>query len=142
MRRLPKNLKTAFTSTVIKYRDLTLFLIGLYFFFKGIIELAPGVQLPHSRWVQGLDENVETVYALLAIVTGQYLIWQHTLRHFNWWYQITRNVIFFAFLFQVWVMFATFTADPPYDIYGWISTVLAAVLGSIYIFLGVKRDGP
>lgn len=141
MKRLFKKISDLFVVTIPKYRDFTLFLIGLYFFFKGIIELAPGVQLPHSRWINDVSETVENIYAWLAVATGQYLMWQHALRHFGWWYQVTRNVVFFAFLFQIWVMFATFTADPPYDIFGWVSTVLAAVLGSIYIFMGVKRDG-
>jgi hypothetical protein len=132
-------IESGYVHFIEKYQQALLFAMGIYFIFKGLIESGPGVQLPQSRFFLGGGETAEAIYSVVAILMGIYLIIQHRMVKYKWWYGVTRNVVYIAFLLQIWVAFTTFTSEPPYGMFGILATVGAALLASIYVRMGAKR---
>ncbi len=134
-----KRIKDTYLRIIARYQALILFIIGVYFLFKGLIESSPGVQLPQSRFFANFGENVETYYSIAAMAIGVYLLVQHMFVHKKWWYSVTRNVVYVSFLFQIWVSFVTFTSIPPYNMIGFIATFIGLLLASVYVRMGVDH---
>lgn len=134
-----RRIKAAYFKILEKYQTALLFIVGCYLFVKGLIEARSGVQLPQSRFLEEIGEGIEQVYSIIAISMGMYFIFQHMLVEYKWWYSVTRNLVYLSFLFQIWVAFVTFTSEPPYNLFGLGASVVAFILGSVYVRMGVDH---
>jgi hypothetical protein len=140
MKKLSITLRNFLMTLSVKYRDVTLFFLGVYFFFKGLVESQPGIQLPQSRFIEQFGEKLEMIYAVTAILMGLWLMVQHRFIKRSWWFRLTHIVIFVGFLFQIWVVFVAATSEPPFGILATAAIPVGILLGTIYVLMGVE-DG-
>jgi uncharacterized membrane protein len=132
-------LRNYYLTLVTKYRTAVLFVIGVFFFLKGCVESAPGVQLPQSRYIEQFGEGMEMVYAVVAMAMGLWLMIQHRYIKNKHWFRATHITVFVGFLFQVWVVFVALTSEPPFGILASLAVVVGALLSTIYVLMGVEN---
>jgi uncharacterized membrane protein len=139
MKQYLTTLRNHYLTLVTKYRAAVLFVIGVFFFIKGCIESAPGVQLPQSRYIEQFGEGMEMVYAVVAMAMGLWLMIQHRYIKNKHWFRVTHITVFIGFLFQVWVVFVALTSEPPFGILASLAVVVGALLSTIYVLMGVEH---
>lgn len=140
MKKLSVTLRNFLMTLSVKYRDVTLFCLGVYFFIKGLVESRDGIQLPQSRFLEQFGEKYELVYAIVAVAMGLWLMVQHRFIKKPWWFRVTHVTVFISFLFQLWVVFVAVTSQPPFGLLAMAAVPIGILLGTIYVLMGVE-DG-